>query len=32
MKGRLSAVEPPASTTTAPDRRRLFRVIEGGLS
>jgi hypothetical protein len=24
------AVEPPAPTTTAPDRRRLFRVIEGG--
>jgi len=24
------AVEPPAPTTTAPDRRRLFRVIQGG--
>jgi hypothetical protein len=24
------AVEPPAPTTTAPDRRRGFRVIEGG--
>jgi hypothetical protein len=24
------AVEPPAPTTTAPDRRRQFRVIQGG--
>ena len=24
------AVEPPAPTETAPDRRRQFRVIEGG--
>lgn len=24
------AIEPPAPTETAPDRRRLFRVIEGG--
>jgi hypothetical protein len=24
------AIEPPAPTETAPDRRRRFRVIEGG--
>jgi hypothetical protein len=30
LLGAVLAIEPPAPTATAPDRRRQFRVIEGG--